>query len=403
MSKYYIVAKEPDSDNYDLIKVNNGDSLEEIDIYTSNFKDKEAFMEYLQEQGLHASSNADLFIAYQNQEKNIEHLDLVYGYYKLKDFAQKSLTASPNTNACIEETIKEVNKNEDFKDLIRKDFFKIYKTLKNVILNSYFREKVKYAINEQWIRSNYRSGRDALAIIDEYYLIKDRLKQEGRETLQEEKEKKDQIRSKIDWIISMKMNTGPDQISLVGEQRSYINLLYINGKMFGNKDNKKVVKKAKKGKISEKPPLSIPTFEDIEIDYGKYQEIGNLLGGLSFKLLKTKRGERFEVDFSKEKFSLNETDINYLNGLLKPSLRNNSYYRQLYGKQKTEGARKESNDRSRSVYNTLKNSAKKKDEFYDKAYRFYMIYNYLIKDKQITLDDILILNEEETNGKVPGR
>ena len=27
----------------------------------------------------------DLFIAYQNREKNIEHLDLVYGYYKLKE------------------------------------------------------------------------------------------------------------------------------------------------------------------------------------------------------------------------------------------------------------------------------------------------------------------------------
>ena len=403
MAKYYIVAKEPDSDNYDLIKVNNGDSLEEIDIYTSNFKDKEAFMEYLQGQGLHASSNADLFIAYQNREKNIEHLDLVYGYYKLKDFAQKSLTASPNANECIKETIKEVKNNEDFKELIRKDYFKIYATLKNIILNSYRRAAVKYAVNEQWVRSDYRSGRDALAIIDEYYLIKDRLKKEGREKLQEEKLKKDQIRSEIDWVVNMKMEAGPDQITLVGEQRSYVNLLYINGKMFGNKDTKKVVKKPKKGKISNKAPLSIPTFEDIEIDYSKHQEIGDLLRKLNFKVLKTKKGERFEVDFSKEKFSLNETDIDYLNGLLKASLRKNSFLRQFYGRQKSEGAKRESRGRSSSVYNTIKNCAKKKDKFYDKAYRFYMIYNYLIKDKQITLDDVLILNEEEPNAKVPRR
>ena len=411
MAKFYIVAKEPNSSDYDLVKVNEGSSLAEIDLYTSNFKDKEDFLKYLQGQGLHASEDADLFIAYQKRDKSIEHLDLVYGYYKLKNFAESEINAKPNTTKCLEEIVKESKNNYDFQDLIRSNYFKMYQDVKNIILSSYRRDYIKYQIPEQWIRSDYRSGRDALAAIDEYYLIKDRLKQENKgkskekeikieerkEDLKKEKAKKELERRKVDSIIKMKMDTGPEQISLVGEQRSYIKLLYINGKMFGNEDLKKVVRKSKAGKMSKPPKLSIPTFENIEIDYTKHQEIGDLLRNLKFKKINTANGERYEVDFSKEKFNLSDEEVKYLNSLLKASLRKNSFLRQFYGNKKTEGSRRESRRYSSSTYNTIKNCAKKKDKFYDKAYRFYMIYNELSKDKQITLDDVLTVNEDSIN------
>ena len=267
MAKFYIVAKEPNSSDYDLVKVNEGSSLAEIDLYTSNFKDKEDFLKYLQEQGLHTSSDADLFIAYQKRDKSIEHLDLVYGYYKLKNFAESEINAKPNTTKCLEEIVKESKNNYDFQDLIRSNYFKMYQDVKNIILSSYRRNYIKYQIPEQWIRSDYRSGRDVLAAIDEYYLIKDRLTKEGKDKLKEEKAKLELERREMDNIIKMKMESGPEQISLVGEQRSYIKLLYINGKMFGNEDLKKVVRESKTGKMTKKTELSFPTFEDINIDY----------------------------------------------------------------------------------------------------------------------------------------
>ena len=397
MAKFYIVAKEPNSSDYDLVKVNEGSSLAEIDLYTSNFKDKEDFLKYLQEQGLHTSSDADLFIAYQKRDKSIEHLDLVYGYYKLKNFAESEINAKPNTTKCLEEIVKESKNNYDFQDLIRSNYFKMYQDVKNIILSSYRRNYIKYQIPEQWIRSDYRSGRDVLAAIDEYYLIKDRLTKEGKDKLKEEKAKLELERREMDNIIKMKMESGPEQISLVGEQRSYIKLLYINGKMFGNEDLKKVVRESKTGKMTKKTELSFPTFEDINIDYSKAQEIGDLLRSLKYKKKDTDRGERFEVDFSKENFNLTEKEVKYLNSLLKASLRKNSFLRQFYGNKKTEGSRRESRRYSSSTYNTIKNCAKKKDKFYDKAYRFYMIYNELKKDKQITLDDVLTLDEDSIN------
>lgn len=397
MAKFYIVAKEPNSSDYDLVKVNEGSSLAEIDLYTSNFKDKEDFLKYLQEQGLHTSSDADLFIAYQKRDKSIEHLDLVYGYHKLKNFAESEINAKPNTTKCLEEIVKESKNNYDFQDLIRSNYFKMYQDVKNIILSSYRRNYIKYQIPEQWIRSDYRSGRDVLAAIDEYYLIKDRLTKEGKDKLKEEKAKLELERRKMDNIIKMKMDTGPEQISLVGEQRSYIKLLYINGKMFGNEDLKKVVRESKTGKMTKKTELSFPTFEDIDIDYSKAQEIGDLLRNLKFKKKDTANGERYEVDFSKEKFNLSDEEVKYLNSLLKASLRKNSFLRQFYGNKKTEGSRRESRRYSSSTYNTIKNCAKKKDKFYDKAYRFYMIYNELKKDKQITLDDVLTLDEDSIN------
>lgn len=397
MAKFYIVAKEPNSSDYDLVKVNEGSSLAEIDLYTSNFKDKEDFLKYLQGQGLHASEDADLFIAYQKRDKSIEHLDLVYGYHKLKNFAESEINAKPNTTKCLEEIVKESKNNYDFQDLIRSNYFKMYQDVKNIILSSYRRNYIKYQIPEQWIRSDYRSGRDVLAAIDEYYLIKDRLPKEGKDKLKEEKAKLELERREMDNIIKMKMESGPEQISLVGEQRSYIKLLYINGKMFGNEDLKKVVRESKVGKMAKKTELSFPTFEDIDIDYSKAQEIGDLLRSLKFKKKDTANGERYEVDFSKENFNLSDEEVKYLNSLLKASLRKNSFLRQFYGNKKTEGSRRESRRYSSSTYNTIKNCAKKKDKFYDKAYRFYMIYNELKKDKQITLDDVLTLDEDSIN------
>ena len=60
MAKFYIVAKE--KDDYSLITVNRGNSLEDIDILTSDFNNKEEFIEYLRNKGYDFSDNVDLFV-----------------------------------------------------------------------------------------------------------------------------------------------------------------------------------------------------------------------------------------------------------------------------------------------------------------------------------------------------
>ena len=61
MAYFYIVAKT--KDDYDLIKIDNGDSLEDIDLYTTKFINKDNFIKHLNSNGLNLPEETDLFIA----------------------------------------------------------------------------------------------------------------------------------------------------------------------------------------------------------------------------------------------------------------------------------------------------------------------------------------------------
>lgn len=401
MDKFYIVTQEPNTDIYDLMRVNEGARLEEIDLYTSKFKDKEEFIKHLKEQDIKASNDADVFIAYRKKDGSIGHLDLVYGYYKLEKYAEKSLKGNTTTEESIKEIVKEANKHNNFQDLIRRKYFNMYEETREIVLSSLNKEYIKYPMQSYWLRNSYRVGRDALAAVDEYFLIKDKVESGNIERLKQEKRELDQSRSIIDPIISIKLDNGIEQMTIIGEQRSYVNLNYINGKIITKKDLE-LVKTAKEGKMVNEKASKITDIEDIKIDYSKYQNIAKLLLSLSYRRVKVGRGERFEIDFSKANLELTDEEERSLNRLLQTRLRKYAFYAKFYGSQNTGESRREGRRYARSVSNAIEKGAKKKTELYTDAYKFYEIYKSLNR-KPIGFDDVVTFNEEETNERVPRR
>ena len=67
MAKFYIVAKEENS--YNLITINGGKNLEDIDLFTSQFTNRQELISYLRDRGYNVSDDVDLF-AINKGEKN---------------------------------------------------------------------------------------------------------------------------------------------------------------------------------------------------------------------------------------------------------------------------------------------------------------------------------------------
>ena len=150
---------------------------------------------------------------------------------------------------------------------------------------------------------------------------------------------------------------------------------------------KKVVRTKKTGLINEKmlDKLTVP-YEVVtdDIDYSLANNIAQCIINLPYQKIKWGKRDRYEVDFKKwTKYTgieCNDYDAKFLNSLLETSLRQNSYWRSFYNNKEnpTPAILSEKRRYQKSVYNTLLNAAKNKNDTYKKAYNFYLIYQAMI-------------------------
>ena len=386
MAKFYIVAKE--KDDYSLITINKGKCLEDIDLLTNNFNSKEEFLKYLKRRGYQFAEEVDLFIVNKGR-KEIYHRDLIFGNLDLSLLAKKSKEKKLDVTDTCDALLQRAKEDFDLQDLIRKEAFDLYGDLRTIILNSLRNKKIRISSSKNWMRQNYYVGRDSVAAIDKY--DKEKLNDFSAEKFVKKQRELARYRQSIDKYLVNKIDCDNEQISLMGEPLTYINLTYINAEKLAEPTSKKVKRMKKMGIPNEKiiDKLTIP-YEIIteDIDYRFSNSITKCLLDLPYHKIQWGQKERYEVDFSKWSnetgIVLNESDMKFLNGLLDTKLRHDAYWYKYYHNQlyQTAATRREENSYRKSVNDKLRNSASKHGEAYQKAYNFYLVLQEMTKDKE---------------------
>ena len=169
MAKFYIVVQE--TEDYSLITVEDGNYLEDIDMLTNKFANKEEFIDYLKDKGHSFSKNADLFIVNKGR-KELYHRELIYGNQELADLAKQSKKGSINVTDNMNKLLTAAQSSSGLRTLMRKDYFVLYGDLKDMILNAK-RNWLTINSKRNWMRNSYFVGRDAIATIDIFNKVKD--------------------------------------------------------------------------------------------------------------------------------------------------------------------------------------------------------------------------------------
>ena len=385
MAKFYIVARE--AEDYSLITVEDGNHLEDIDILTNKFSNKEEFINYLNKRGYHFSDNVDLFVVNKGR-KEIYHRELIYGNEELLKIAKQSKQESINATDCMNKLLNRAQTSSSLRELIRKDYFVLYGDLGKMVLDAR-KSWLNIGSNKNWMRNSYFVARDAIAAIDIFDHQKNKIANNNCNDLVMAQRDNKQKRKNLDKLLESKINCENEQLNLLGEPKDYINLTYINTEKIKNETPKKIKKDKKVGFINDKlfDKLTIP-FDVItdDIDYRLANNIADCLLKLPYRKIPWGKKERYEIDFEKwSKYSgieCNEYDAKFLNSLLETSLRQNSYWRNFYGSKEhsTPAILSEKRRYQKSVYTTLINAAKNKNDTYKKAYNFYLIYQAMVND-----------------------
>lgn len=383
MAKFYIVVQE--TEDYSLITVEDGNYLEDIDMLTNKFANKEEFIDYLKDKGHSFSKNADLFIVNKGR-KELYHRELIYGNQELADLAKQSKKGSINVTDNMNKLLTAAQSSSGLRTLMRKDYFVLYGDLKDMILNAK-RNWLTINSKRNWMRNSYFVGRDAIATIDIFNKVKDQTNDGKYEYLVEKKKTLLRKRKELDKLLDKKINCENEQLNIFGEPKEYINLTYVNTEKLAEDEPKKVVRTKKTGLINEKmlDKLTVP-YEVVtdDIDYSLANNIAQCIINLPYQKIKWGKRDRYEVDFKKwTKYTgieCNDYDAKFLNSLLETSLRQNSYWRNFYNNKEnpTPAILSEKRRYQKSVYNTLLNAAKNKNDTYKKAYNFYLIYQAMI-------------------------
>ena len=383
MAKFYIVVQE--TEDYSLITVEDGNYLEDIDMLTNKFANKEEFIDYLKDKGHSFSKNADLFIVNKGR-KELYHRELIYGNQELADLAKQSKKGSINVTDNMNKLLTAAQSSSGLRTLMRKDYFVLYGDLKDMILNAK-RNWLTINSKRNWMRNSYFVGRDAIATIDIFNKVKDQTNDGKYEYLVEKKKTLLRKRKELDKLLDKKINCENEQLNIFGEPKEYINLTYVNTEKLAEDEPKKVVRTKKTGLINEKmlDKLTVP-YEVVtdDIDYSLANNIAQCIINLPYQKIKWGKRDRYEVDFKKwTKYTgieCNDYDAKFLNSLLETSLRQNSYWRSFYNNKEnpTPAILSEKRRYQKSVYNTLLNAAKNKNDTYKKAYNFYLIYQAMI-------------------------
>lgn len=189
MSKYYLIAKDKNSDKFEIVKIRGNEiysdksdmlercfNLENIDLFTSRFNSEESLINYLKSNGRINLDNCDIFIASRNG-KNIKFLNCIYNFSNRVDLLRTIMIQSDqgrlNSNSktsgsLLDDFINSIFKNKKYYDFVVYGFTDIYKKFvdyfkgRNVELKDLYSAKFK---DGRWAMTSYNLHR---SIIDSY-------------------------------------------------------------------------------------------------------------------------------------------------------------------------------------------------------------------------------------------
>lgn len=160
-NSYYLVAREKDTSRFDIIDC--GSTLEEIDLYTIDFKDEEEIINKLLSENKINSNNIDLFIACPRKidAKNyIRTLNLLfYNNRGIGVIAKQSINKelpSQEADELINKFCYKMETNSEFFNMVSYGKTKLYSKFTDYFVNKRFQKTydIKYQ-DGGWVRKSY--------------------------------------------------------------------------------------------------------------------------------------------------------------------------------------------------------------------------------------------------------
>ncbi|MBQ6477373.1 MAG: hypothetical protein IJI43_02955 [Bacilli bacterium] len=384
MAGYYIVAKVLKKMEYYLVKIDDGNDLKTIDLYTSKFEDKKSFLNHLADHNLKLDDDVDLFIA-SNYRDYIRRREIVYGDNEVAKFAKESVV---NTLPCSTKFLNMMKYSKTFPELVEKNYYVIMKKYKEAINNSMFKSKISLNNKNFWIKDNYLMGRDAIYAMEDYEKnIKD-LDEEELKNKFREKLDLDNDRKVLNDSLLIKFREGMDQMMFVNDASGTVHLKNVY--LENIPDNSSLNKSKHIGNMNSKTSkLTIPyDYMSKTADGVKVNEILSFLTNFNsmpiHSITSTEDG-KYNIDFDvledKFGFKYTEEDKKVLNKLLGAPIKKNLFFVQMYSDENHQysAASEEAREQyKRDLQKTLVKYRDNHPAMYVKAYNFCEIHSRMI-------------------------
>ncbi len=422
MANYYIVSRNPNTNEYKSIMVGDSSVLENIDLYTLNFNNKAELIADINSYGYDLSNDDDLFIASLSRSHDLKIKDILYnGKYvsNIRDVALASKNKEDFDYRPIFNTTYKLCKNHSLYSGLF-NCSKLYKPFKDVIYKtiSMFGKIGKdgnkvFNKDNYWLRSSYQLMRDVCVSFNVYESLEEKTNLDDLSDVIKEEELIDKSRRGLTNDLVRTLENGFGQMSFLGGPDEFIHITSIHPHKVP--DNCVLSRKVNSGEIKAVPDIEVTDTPDVAIgvensefklDMASIKKIN-----LHDKSEREKNRARYEIidlltdekympygsiGYDGERYYFNFDSFNYdysfaekkmINGLMSQALMRNVFFYNLYRERldnyplESSEIYEEKTHYYNQIHRLVTTSTKRSDNTLNKLYKFYTIQKDVVEKK----------------------
>ena len=422
MANYYIVSRNPNTNEYKSIMIGDSSVLENIDLYTLNFNNKAELIADINSYGYDLSNDDDLFIASLSRSHDLKIKDILYNGKYVSNIRNIAL-ASRNKEAfdykpIFNTTYKLCKKHSLYNRLFYSS--KLYKPYKDIIYQtiSMFGKIGKdgnkvFNKDNYWLRSSYQLMRDVCVSFNVYESLEEKTNLDDLSDVIKEEELIDRSRRGLTNDLVRTLENGFGQMSFLGGPDEFVHITSINphkvpeNGMLSRKVNSGEIKSVPEIEVTDNPDVAIGVENsEFKLDMASIKKIN-----LHDKSEREKNRARYEIidlltdekympygsiGYDGERYYFNFDSFNYdysfaekkmINGLMSQALMRNVFFYNLY-RERLDNYPLESNEiyeekthYYNQIHRLVTTSTKRSDNTLNKLYKFYTIQKDVVEKK----------------------
>ena len=422
MANYYIVSRNPNTNEYKSIMVGDSSVLENIDLYTLNFSNKTELIADINSYGYNLSEDDDLFIASLGRSHDLKIKDILYnGKYvsNIRDVALASKNKEDFDYRPIFNTTYKLCKNHSLYNRLFNSS-KLYKPYKDIIYQtiSMFGKIGKdgnkvFNKDNYWLRSSYQLMRDVCVSFNLYESLEGKISLDGLNDVIKEEELIDRSRRGLTNDLVRTLENGFGQMSFLGGPDEFIHITSIHPHKVP--DNCVLSRKVNSGEIKAVPDIEVTDTPDVAIGvensefkldmasikkinlHDKSEREKNRARSEIIDLLTDEKympygsigydGERYYFNFDAFNYDYSFSDKKMINGMMSQALLRNvffyNFYRERLDNYPLESSEiyEEKTHYYNQIHRLVTTSTKKSDRVLNKLYKFYTIQKDVVEKK----------------------
>ena len=422
MANYYIVSRNPNTNEYKSIMVGDSSVLENIDLYTLNFSNKTELIADINSYGYNLSEDDDLFIASLGRSHDLKIKDILYnGKYvsNIRDVALASKNKEDFDYRPIFNTTYKLCKNHSLYNRLFNSS-KLYKPFKDIIYQtiSMFGKIGKdgnkvFNKDNYWLRSSYQLMRDVCVSFNLYESLEGKISLDDLSNVIKEEELIDRSRRGLTNDLVRTLENGFGQMSFLGGPDEFIHITSIHPHKVP--DNCVLSRKVNSGEIKAVPDIEVTDTPDVAIGvensefkldmasikkinlHDKSEREKNRARSEIIDLLTDEKympygsigydGERYYFNFDAFNYDYSFSDKKMINGMMSQALLRNvffyNFYRERLDNYPLESSEiyEEKTHYYNQIHRLVTTSTKKSDRVLNKLYKFYTIQKDVVEKK----------------------